>query len=264
MNLRTVTESPRSAPDSSSPPWSVPLWEHPEWRERFPWLVQGTTGEGDPARPFDLSLYGGSPARDVLLRWSALREAAGAARVVHGHQVHGATVRVQAEGGEGLHVSPATDGHVTRTPGTLLAISVADCVPVSLVAEDGSAGALRHAGWRGAAAGILERGLEMLHGRLFVRARDLHLHLGPSICGACYEVGPEVHEGLGLDVPAGPTCVDLRAVLARRAVAAGIPEERITASSWCTRCGDGARVPFFSHRGGRAERQMAVLGIAGA
>jgi copper oxidase (laccase) domain-containing protein len=53
--------------------------------------------------------------------------------------------------------------------------------------------------------------------------------------------------------------VDLRAVLAERAHAAGVPEHHVTASTWCTKCGD---TPFFSHRGGRPERQVAFLGIA--
>ncbi len=249
---RPVTETPR--------PGDVPLWEHPEWAARFPWLVQGMTAAGAGARPFDLALFGEGRPAEVMERWWALGHAVGAFRIAHGHQVHGPTVRVHGEGGEGLHVSPRTDGHVTRTPGVLLAVSAADCVPISLVGESPRAVALLHGGWRGIAAGILERGIETLRGRLSVKAGDLSLHLGPAICGSCYEVGPEVHRGLGLVEPAGPQPVDLRALLCARAQRAGVPADRITSSTWCTRCGEGT--PFFSHRGGRAERQVAVLGIA--
>src|SRR5690606_18360795 len=104
---------------------------------------------------------------------------------------------------------PAIDGHATRAPGLLLAVSVADCVPVSLVDPERRAVALLHAGWRGAAAGILERGLEVLAERLLARPEDLHVHLGPAICGGCYEVGPEVHRALGLPEPPAPAPVDL-------------------------------------------------------
>ncbi len=84
------------------------------------------------------------------------------------------------------------------------------------------------------------------------------MHLGPAICGACYEVGPEVHAALGLEVPPLAAPVDLREALARQARAAGVPPESITISSLCTLCGDGN---LFSHRGGRSERQVAILGL---
>lgn len=235
-----------------------PLWTHPEWRERFPWLIQGITGSGAEERPFDLALFGRGRPHEVMERWWSLGRAVGAHRIVHGHQVHGAVVRVHDDGPAGLHVFPATDGHVTRASGVVLAVSVADCVPVALVDPARRAVALLHAGWRGVAAGILERGLAVMEERLLARADELHVHLGPAICGRCYEVGPEVHRGLGLPEPSAPEPLDLRAVAAERALAAGVRPDRLTVSTWCTRCGDS---PFFSHRGGRPERQVAFLGV---
>lgn len=247
--LSTVAEIP-------SPFAAVPAFVHPGWTGCFPWLTQGVTAAGS-GPPFDLALFGQGRPGEVIERWWALGRAAGAHRIVHGQQVHGACVRVQDHGPPGIHVSPETDGHASRAPGVLLAVSIADCVPISIVHES-RAVALLHAGWRGTAAGILERGLDVLHGRFALPAGELHVHLGPAICGRCYEVGPEVHRGLGLPEPPGPEPVDLRAVLAARARAAGVAPERISRSSWCTRCGDS---PFFSHRGGRAERQVAFLGV---
>ena len=87
---------------------------------------------------------------------------------------------------------------------------------------------------------------------------DLHVHFGPAICGACYEVGPEVFEALNQPVPPCPTPIDLRAVLVERAVAAGVDRSQVTVSGHCTRCtGSG----LFSHRGGDAERQVGYLGV---
>ena len=243
MHARAVTERLRAG--------EVPLWEHPEWKQDFPWLVQGLTGAGDRERPFDPAWFGEGRPRDVMERWWSLGRATGATRIEHGHQMHGPVVR--------LHVSPGTDGHVTRTGRVLLTVTVADCVPVSLVDPELHAVALLHGGWRGVAAGILERGIEVLTERLAVRPEHLHAHLGPAICGECYEVGPEVHRALELPEPDAPEPVDLRAALADRAVRAGIGEERITASTHCTRCGNS---PFFSHRRGHLTRQVAVLGIA--
>jgi hypothetical protein len=117
-----------------------------------------------------------------------------------------------------------------------------------------------HAGWRGTAAGALEAGLDVFAERLGSRPEDLHVHLGPAICGSCYEVGPEVHAALSLPAPGGRAPADLRAVLVRRALTAGVDGGRVTVSEWCTRCGDS---PFFSHRGGDSERQVAFAGLSG-
>ncbi len=142
---------------------------------------------------------------------------------------------------------------MTGVPGILLTVSLADCVAISLVDPELQRVALLHAGWRGTAAGIVESGVEALGGNV---AR-FHAHLGPAICGECYEVGPEVHRALGLDPPERNTPVDLRAVQARRLIEEGVAPERITVSAHCTKHDEG----FFSHRGGDTGRQVGVLGV---
>ncbi|HEX7118907.1 MAG TPA: polyphenol oxidase family protein [Longimicrobiales bacterium] len=236
----------------------APAYGHTEWADRFPWLVQGTTARGSAADPFDLRLFGGQPVGSVVARWRALREAAGFPRAVHAYQVHGARILTHGDGPAGLLVADDADGHATTTAGTLLTVSVADCVPVFLVSPDPRAVAVVHAGWRGIAGGAVEAGIDTLARLCGARPAELHVHLGPAICGACYEVGPEVHEALGLPRPGRNTPVDLRSVAARRAEAAGVDAGRITVSGFCTRCGDS---PFFSHRAGCAERQVGFLGI---
>ena len=248
--VRTVREEPVRA--------DVPALAHPEWLRSFPWLLQGVTRRTSDSRPADFSLFGDGRTADVTERWERLRVGRGMHGVAHGRQVHGAVVRLHGALPEGLTVLPGTDGHGTRTPGTLLTVSVADCVPVTLVVPRSRAVVLLHAGWRGTAAGILEAGLELLAERLARDPGEAHLHLGPAICGTCYEVGPEVHEGLGLEVPSSATPVDLRAALAGRAVASGVEPGRITVSGLCTRCGDAG---LFSHRGGDPERQVAFAGV---
>lgn len=241
----------------------VPLWRHPGWAERFPWLAQGTTGAGDGDDPFDLGLYGEVPVGVAVARWRRLREAAGMRSVVHARQVHGAEVhRHDGPLPPGLVVMEGFDGHVSAAPAVLLAVSVADCVPVSLIDPRRKMVALLHAGWRGAAGGILERALQVLGEGGRSSPEELWMHCGPAICGGCYEVGPEVHAAVHPDraPPATPTPIDLRAALAERAARAGIPADQCTVSAHCTRCGPGT---FFSHRGGSAARQMGVLGIAG-
>jgi YfiH family protein len=83
---------------------------------------------------------------------------------------------------------PSADAAFTRQPGRVLAVQVADCLPVLLATQDGSAVAMAHAGWRGLAAGVLEATLAALR----VSGDALHAWLGPAIEPAHFEVGEEV------------------------------------------------------------------------
>jgi YfiH family protein len=233
-----------------------PLLRQPEWTAAFPWLVQGTTGRG--ADGLDMGLFGHTPTGLAQARWRLLREVTGMEAALHARQVHGAAVVWQDQLPAGLTIVEQRDGHATSARGMLLTVSVADCVPVFLVSTHPLAICLLHAGWRGTAAGVLEAGVELLRQRAASRPEQLHLHAGPAICGNCYEVGPEVMAALQLPAPAGRCLLDLRALIASRALAAGIPASNITLSGHCTRHGD---VGFWSHRGGCRERQVGVLGI---
>jgi len=236
-----------------------PALVHPEWRERMPWLTQGTSTRGTLEVPFDLGHFTGHTPEDrVRAHWDRLLSVAGTDRGVLGRQVHEADVVLQRDVPAGLRLSDVCDGHVTDEPGTLLAVTVADCVPVFLVAPAARAVAVVHAGWRGAAAGVLERGLGSLTEVAGVGAAEVLVHLGPSICGACYEVGPEVFAALGEPAPAAPEPIDLRRVLTGRAARAGVPWENLSISAHCTRCTDSG---LFSHRGGDGERQVGFIGV---
>ena len=137
-------------------------------------------------------------------------------------------------------------------------MTTADCVPVFLLDARARAVGAVHAGWRGVAAGILERVVDVMAAAYGTSVTDLQLHLGPAICGSCYEVGPEVFEALGEPAPDAPTPIDVRAALARRAVGLGVAPEDVTVSSHCTRCTGS---DLYSHRGGDAQRQVGFIGI---
>jgi polyphenol oxidase len=266
----------------------IPSLRLRHWGRAFPWLVHGITlrssphpgaSEGGASREAPAS--GGSPGEwDFRLaeapfqgasmsRWEHLRRNAGSEVVVVSRQVHGSEVgRVERNGclGEGrapgrsggvLQLAPDRDGHATDEPGVLLAVTVADCVPVFLVSERPRAVALLHAGWRGVEAGILEVGIASLEAHFGASPQELHLHLGPAIGGDVYEVGPEVFEALGLPHDGESAPLDVRWALTERALAAGVSPQRISRSPRCT-----LRDPLlYSHRGGDAGRQVAFLGI---
>jgi len=199
-------------------------------------------------------LAGQDPVADVMGRWWSLFDSlnAYAPRLATSRQVHGNRVLVHRLTWEGWLRAAAADGHVAPERGLALAITVADCVPV-FIAHPNGACALLHAGWRGTAAKILAQGVGELV-RAGLNARDLHVHLGPSICGRCYEVGPDVYQQLTGHAATAARCVDLRAILAAQAREAGIAH--ISISESCSRCNNDL---FFSHRAGDAGRMLGVM-----
>jgi polyphenol oxidase len=199
-------------------------------------------------------LHSDEPVGAVMARWSALRQALGDAgrRLATSSQVHGRVVVVHEAGWEGWLRTPDADGHLSVVPGTAMAVTVADCVPVFIGHPTGAA-AVVHSGWRGTAAGIVAEAVALFRARGMAPG-DLVLHAGPSICGECYEVGPDVYRqitGLGVS---RPTRVDLRSVIAAQARESGV--RAISVSDACTRC-DNER--FYSHRCGDAGRQLGMI-----
>ena len=100
-------------------------------------------------------------------------------------QVHGDRILWATTGG----CVGEADALLTRETELLVAVRTADCVPI-LVWGEAVVGAI-HAGWRGLAAGIIPKAIEMLAGE-----GPLQAVVGPAICMDCYEVGEEVVEGI--------------------------------------------------------------------
>jgi len=194
------------------------------------------------------------PVREVMARWTRLRDELRPARnrLAHANQVHGNRVVVHGAGWEGWLRVDAADGHVVVERGTALVVTIADCVPVFLAHPAGAIGLL-HSGWRGTVAGIVDHGIDALARRGFP-ASELRVHLGPAICGRCYEVSADVATKLTGRRADGAECVDLRAIIADQAQRAGI--KLISVSDLCTRC-DNARL--YSHRAGDTGRQVAAM-----
>ena len=218
------------------------------------WGIRAFTTTRDAG---SFSLSGTDPVNEVMGRWTAVQHelSSVAPRLVSIRQVHGDRILVHTGGWEGWLRAGEADGHIASERGIALAVGVADCVPV-FVAHRAGVVALLHSGWRGTAARIVSKAIDMFE-RYEFPASELAIHLGPAICGRCYEVSAEVREQLTGHPTTRPGNVDLRSLIAEQASAAGV--RRLTVSSSCTRC-DNDR--FFSHRAGDAGRQIAV--IAGA
>jgi YfiH family protein len=145
-------------------------------------------------------------------------------------QVHSA-ICVEACGRSG--VLGEGDALLENTPGSVVAVKTADCVPILLVDERNRAVSAVHSGWRGTAAGIVARAAELMGQRFGTAAADLHAAIGPAIGKCCYEVGPEVAEQFGIE---GRTHLDLPEINRAKLAKIGIPAARIYVSQLCTMC----------------------------
>lgn len=117
------------------------------------------------------------------------------------HQVHGGQVARVSTGTGPLEVCGEVDAVVTTEPGLVLAVRVADCVPVLLGCAGGVAAV--HAGWRGTVAGVVPAAVAALVEATGQAPSALAAVIGPHVQLEAYEVGDEVIEGLvGAGVPA--------------------------------------------------------------
>ena len=90
--------------------------------------------------------------------------------------------------------TPAVDGSWTNKRNTVCVVLSADCLPVLLCNSSGTAVAALHAGWKGLAAGVLKRGVEVI--REESGSADVIAWLGPAIEQSAYEVDIKVRDAL--------------------------------------------------------------------
>jgi len=186
------------------------------------------------------------------------------------------------------------DGLITRTPGLLIAIQTADCLPVILVDVKTHAFGVFHAGWRGTLKRIVEKGVGEMFRCFGTRPRDIKAAIGPGVHGCCYQVGEEVRTKFHSQFAYGDKLfhevkesdpvrekypllfltarapghselpkkifLDLVEANLQQLLAAGVPNKSIESSPLCTNCHPEL---LFSYRAekGKTGRLMGVAGI---
>ncbi len=276
---------------------------------KFPWLLHGfSTRTGGFSRAYgkaELNLgFTKDDARATVERNRAafLRGLeATSARKKHGNnqrwklitlrQIHSDIIHhVDAEPDEPL----TGDGLITATPGLLLGIQTADCLPIILVDVKRRAVGVFHAGWRGTVKRIVEKGVGEMQRWFGTRAEDIKAAIGPGVGGCCYEVGEEVRTRfesqfsyaaklfrevkdsdpvrekypllfLSARAPGHGELppkifLDLAEANRRQLLSLGVPAKSIETSPMCTNCRTDQ---LFSYRAekGKTGRMMAVAGI---
>ncbi len=183
-----------------------------------------------PYDSFNLGDHVGDDPGDVAANRSRVARELGVGedRLVWMNQVHGADVTV-VDGPQDGPVA-ATDALVTATPGLVLGVLAADCVPVLITDPVAGVVAAVHAGREGLRRGVLPATLSAM-ASLGARARHVTALLGPAVCGACYEVPQEMQAEVAAVAPAaavptrrGTAGLDLRAGLAEVLGRAGVTE----------------------------------------
>jgi YfiH family protein len=186
------------------------------------------------------------------------------------------------------------DGLVTATPGLLLAVQIADCLPVIVVDRKQRVVGAFHAGWRGTVKRIVEKGVGEMRRWFGSHPQDLEAAIGPGVHNCCYTVGEEVRETFASQFAYAAKLfhevkesdpvrekypllfltarapghsklpvnifLDLVEANRRQLIVAGVPAKHIEASPLCTSCRTDL---LFSYRAekGITGRLMGVAGV---
>jgi polyphenol oxidase len=286
--------------------WSVEKHANLSWLiHGFSTRVGGKTVVYRPAetekRDLNLGFTDSDDRQIVIANRKTFVSAVSAGREILGlvtlRQIHSSLIRrVDAKD---VHAYSETavlkgDGLMTDSPGVLLGIQTADCVPVLLADRKRRAVAAFHAGWRGTLARIVENGVGRMQLEFGSRPKDLIAAVGPAIGQCCYAVGEEVQQEfdsqftyaselfrevydsdrvrnkypmlfLTARAPGhsaiGPAMhLDLAEANRRQLLAAGVKDSSVFMTGQCTGCHTDR---FFSHRveRGFTGRMMSVIGI---
>jgi polyphenol oxidase len=150
-------------------------------------------------------------------------------RMVFMNQAHGADVAVVDRPWPAD--PPEVDAVVTRATDLVLAVLVADCVPVLLADPGAGVVAVAHAGRRGLVAGVVSATVSAMRD---LGADEIRARIGPSVCGGCYEVPAQLRDEVTAVIPeAGATtyrgtpAVDVAAGVEAQLGAAGVTTTRV-------------------------------------
>jgi hypothetical protein len=227
------------------------------------------------------------------LAWSQAAASLGARpeQVKTVKQVHGSSIRVLHDeaaktqdllwdyGNSGelwrpvLEDPPDADAIVSNRAGLVLAVQVADCVPILLADRNGGAAGAVHAGWRGTKKAIVLNVVDAMFHEFGTDPADLIVAIGPSIGACCYEVGEEVFEAFrgsrALDrqfaewfsrTDTGSLRLDLWTATRDQLRHAGVPGEQIHAAHLCTQTHSDI-FESFRAAGAGAGRMAALIRV---
>ena len=110
-------------------------------------------------------------------------------KLVQVKQIHSADVIVANNPMDALKQG---DAIITNTPGLLLLMRFADCVPIMFVDPVNNAVGIAHAGWQGTVKEVAFHTVRAMEAQFQSNPSDIFVGIGPSIGPDHYEVGEDV------------------------------------------------------------------------
>ena len=164
------------------------------------------------------------------------------------HPVHGIDIEKVIDG---KYFYQNVDGLIIENKGAC-ALNFGDCTPLIFYVKN--IAMISHAGWRGTALSMAKESVKKLTIEYNVRAEDIKVAIGPTICFDCYKVGEEVYNSLSetikktkdlLKVEKGEYYVDLKGINKQQLLECGVLDKNIDVCPYCTACGEKL---FYSYR----------------
>ena len=179
----------------------------------------------------------------------------------YSNQVHGTDVLYATKAG----CFDGYDALITKQPGLLIGVTVADCVPILIYDQAHQAVAAIHAGWRGTVGGIVTKTLTTMQQRFGTVAGGCYAYVGTCIDECSFEVGPEVAEQFAATYKqtksgTGKACVDLKGANVSCLIDFGLPSKQIAVSSFSTVLNNDTYYSFRAENG-QTGRMLAVIGL---
>jgi polyphenol oxidase len=175
---------------------------------------------------------------------------------VHGTEIMYATAPGRYEGYDALY---------TDKKGVLVAVTIADCVPILIYDAHNQVVAAIHAGWKGSCDKIVTKYVDILKSQFKSKSSDLYAYIGTCISGPSYEVDWDVAQYFDelyrpYDISRSKYFLDLSLQNYDQLIALGVPSSQIERSKFCTLIN---KDQFYSHRGdhGQSGRMLAAIGL---
>ena len=184
------------------------------------------------------------------------------------HQVHSAHVHIVNKPVGKNSVLAQGDAMISNTPGLLMLMRFADCVPILFFDPVKNAAGIAHAGWKGTVKEVVSEVVDKLKNQFGTNPADLITGIGPSIGPDHYEIGDEVikevkntfHNSWDQILITGTDSVKLDLWEANKISLRNAGVKHIETAGICTAC---SVKDWYSHRAenGSTGRFAAVIGL---
>lgn len=166
-------------------------------------------------------------------------------------QTHSSNIKIISSGN--IEDLSNTDGIIVTKEGIAGMLFFADCTPLILYSKKDRIFALLHAGWKGSAANIAGKAVEIMHQKLGVEPENIKAAIGACISKCCFEINEDVAQKLTLSLKnrhnnaieerGGKIFADLKKINSSQLIEQGIKD--IDIMEYCSVCQNDL---FFSYR----------------